>query len=195
MYTLKAGMMVNEAIKAGKFISSGRIILYPTDTIWGIGCDATNPDAVQKIYEIKHRSDRKTMLVLMDGPVMLSLYLDVVPEAALEIINSAAKPTTIIYHGARNLAQNLVAEDGSIGIRITSDPFCQFLLHKAGKPIVSTSANVSGEPAAASFREITAHIRNHVDYIVDWHQDEIIASSPSTILKLDEHGKITVIRP
>ncbi len=195
MYTLKAGMIVNEAHKAGEFISSGRIILYPTDTIWGIGCDATNPDAVQKIYEIKHRSDRKTMLVLMDGPIMLSRYLDVVPEAALEIIESAVKPTTIIYHGARNLAQNLVAEDGSIGIRITSDPFCRFLLQETGKPIVSTSANMSGEPAAASFREITAHIRKQVDYIVDWQQDEIIASSPSTILKLDEHGKITVIRP
>ncbi|MCK5134609.1 MAG: threonylcarbamoyl-AMP synthase [Bacteroidales bacterium] len=187
--------MVEEARKAGDHIKNGRIILYPTDTIWGIGCDATDPGAVQKIYRIKQRSDRKSMLVLMDGPIMLSRYLDIVPEAALDIISSAEKPTTIIYPGARRLAQNLLGEDGSVGIRITSDPFCQLLIQVTGKPIVSTSANVSGEPAASSFREITANIRDQVDYLVDWRQDEITASSPSTIIKLDKHGEITVIRP
>jgi len=195
MYTLKAGIMIDEACKAGKFISNGRVILYPTDTIWGIGCDATNPDAVQKIYEIKHRSDRKTMLVLMDGPIMLSRYLDIVPEAALEIIDSAAKPTTIIYPGARNLAQNLVAEDGSVGIRITSDPFCRYLIQGAGKPIVSTSANISGKPSPSLFSEIEPQILKLIDYVVNWRQEEASPTNPSTIIKLDEHGKVTVIRP
>ncbi len=188
-------MMVEEVRKAGDHIKNGRIILYPTDTIWGIGCDATDPRAVQKVYNIKQRSDRKSMLVLMDGPIMLSRYLNNVPEAALEIIDSAAKPTTIIYHGARNLAQNLLAEDGSIGIRITSDPFCRQLIERTGKPIVSTSANISGKPSPSLFSEIEPQLLKLIDYVVNWRQEETSPTNPSTILKLDEHGEITVIRP
>ena len=138
--------MIDEVRKAGITILEGGIILYPTDTIWGIGCDATNPDAVQKVYQLKQRSDHKSMLVLMNGISMLSRYLDRIPESAKEIIASAVKPTTIIYPGAKNFAPNLLAEDGSIGIRITSDPFCQQLIELTDKPIVSTSANISGKP-------------------------------------------------
>lgn len=187
--------MIDEVRKAGITILEGGIILYPTDTIWGIGCDATNPDAVQKVYQIKQRSDSKSMLVLMNGTPMLSRYLDHIPESAKEIIASAAKPTTIIYPCAKNFAPNLLAEDGSIGIRITSDPFCQQLIELTGKPIVSTSANISGKPPATAFKEIDEIVRKQVDHVVEWRQKEITSSVPSTILKLDTQGRITVIRP
>ena len=187
--------MIDESRRAGEFISNGGVILYPTDTIWGIGCDATNPDAVQKIYKIKQREERKSMLVLISGTSMLEQYLEKVPDQALKILDSTDKPTTIIYPDAKNLAENLVAKDGSIGIRITSDPFCRQLIERTGKPIVSTSANISGKPSPSLFSEITANIQDQVDYIVDWQQDNIIASSPSIIIKLDKLGEITVIRP
>ena len=188
-------MMVEEVRKAGDHIKNGRIILYPTDTIWGIGCDATDPRAVQKVYNIKQRSDRKSMLVLMDGPIMLSRYLDKIPDQALKILNSTDNPTTIIYPDAKNLAENLIAEDGSIGIRITSDPFCRQLIERTGKPIVSTSANISGKPSPSLFSEIEPQLLKFIDYVVNWRQEETSPTNPSTILKLDEHGEITVIRP
>ncbi len=195
MYTWSAGMIDSEVIKAKEIISSGGIILYPTDTIWGIGCDATNPKAVQRIYEIKQRSDSKSMLVLVSGPEMLNRYLAGVPEKALWILSTTSKPTTIIYPEARNLAPNLVAEDGSVGIRITTDPFCRKLLELFGGAIVSTSANHSGNPAPAFFREIDIAIRKQVDYVVRLRQKETTAATASTILKLDKKGNLTVIRP
>lgn len=187
--------MVSEVQKAGSHILSGGTILYPTDTIWGLGCDATNGDAVRKIYEIKQRSDHKSMLVLMDSPAMLASYLEQVPDRALEIIRSAEKPTTIIFPGAKNFAPALLAADGSVGIRITSDPFCRQLIAYTGRPIVSTSANVSGMPAPATFNEIESFIRERVDHVVDWRQDEINPLTPSTIIKMDQKGAITLIRP
>ncbi len=188
-------MIDSEVTRAEEIISSGGIILYPTDTIWGIGCDATNSNAVQRIYEIKQRSDSKSMLVLVSGLEMLSAYLESIPEKALEIIASATLPTTIIYPGACNLAPNLLAEDGSVGIRITSDPFCIKLTALFGLPIVSTSANISGRPSPGFFGEIDPVIRKQVDYVVRLRQDEVTPASASTILKLDKKGIITVIRP
>jgi len=187
-------MLDTEAKNAGKVILSGGIILYPTDTIWGIGCDATNPASVKRIYSIKKRADSKSMLVLVDGPAMLEQYLDHLPPLALEIIRKAERPTTIIYPGARNLAENLVAQDGSIGIRMTSDHFCRKLIEITGKPIVSTSANISGEKSPPAFHKIKTTIRDQVDYIVDWRQDETGYSSPSEIIRLEADGTYTTLR-
>jgi len=187
--------MIEEVQRAGEHINAGRVILYPTDTIWGIGCDATDPVAVQKIYEIKNRSDHKSMLVLMESFSMLYEYLEEIPPGTQEIIRSLVKPTTIIYPKAKNLAINLPGEDGSIGIRITSDSFCQKLIQTTGKPIVSTSANVSGSAAPASYKEIDQYIRKKVDYIVEWRQDAADSVSASSIVRLDEDGHITLLRP
>ena len=194
MFTLNARTMVEEIGITAEHLNRGHVILYPTDTIWGIGCDATNSQAVQRIYEIKQRSDRKSMLVLMSDPEMLDLYLKWVPERALEIIRSTTKPTTIIYPGAIRLASNLLAKDGSIGIRITSDPFCRKLIESTGLPIVSTSANISGNPSPDTFRDIESGILEKVDHVVNWRQDEITPSGHSTIIRLDDRGRSTIIR-
>lgn len=174
---------------------SGGIIVYPTDTIWGIGCDATNPKAVQRIYKIKQRSDSKSMLVLVTGVDMLAGYLKDIPKKALELISIARKPTTIIYPGAINLAPNLLAEDGSVGIRICSDDFCNKLIKETKFPIVSTSANISGNPAPASFATIESELLQRVDHVVNWRQDLNTPAVPSTIIKLNESGKSIVLRP
>lgn len=187
-------MIDSEVHKAGEVILAGGIILYPTDTIWGIGCDATNPESVKNIYRIKQRTDSKSMLVLVNGLSMLDKYIENIPEQALEIVKQADKPTTIIYPGARNLADNLLAPDGSIGIRITSDPFCRDLIKYTGLPIVSTSANISGEPSPATFFQITTPIRKQVDYVVTWRQDETTYAAPSAIIKLEADGTITTLR-
>ena len=187
--------MFKEVERAGEYIKTGRVILYPTDTIWGIGCDATDPIAVRRIYEIKQRSDRKSMLVIMSGFSMLTEYLERVPPGAREILRTLEKPTTVIYPRGNNLAENLLGEDGSIGIRITSDLFCQRLISFTGKPIVSTSANVSGSPSPGSFNEIEESICEKVDYVVDWRRDETVATSASSVIRLDEDGKITLLRP
>lgn len=188
-------MMDEEVRKAGSHILAGGTILYPTDTIWGLGCDALNRDAVDRIYRIKQRLDHKSMLVLMDSPSMLEEYLERVPEPALEIIRSAVKPTTVIYPGAKKFAPNLLAPDGSIGIRITSDPFCRQLIKLLCRPIVSTSANISGHGSPANFSEIEATIKEQVDHVVNWRRQEINLSPPSTIIKVDPQGGITVLRP
>lgn len=188
-------MIDTEVKKTGDIILSGSIILYPTDTIWGIGCDATNRQSVQDIYHIKRRTDSKSMLVLMDGIGMLGKYLENLPSQALEIIKKAVNPTTIIYPGARNLADNLVATDGSIGIRITSDPFCRKLIEYTGRPIVSTSANISGEQSPSAFHMIKSPLLEQVDYVVNWRQDETTYALPSSILKLETDGTVTTLRP
>jgi L-threonylcarbamoyladenylate synthase len=187
--------MIEEAIEAGEHLKKGKVILYPTDTIWGIGCDATNPEAVQRIYRIKKRPDQKSMLLLMDGIMMLNQYIESVPEQAIKLLESSTRPTTIIYQGARNLAPNLVADDGSIGIRITSDPFCRELLKLTRFPIVSTSANLSGLQAPSSFGEIDDLIKREVDYVVNWRQEETGPAAASTILRIDNQGEIKVLRP
>ena len=187
-------MIDREVIQAGTILQNGGIILYPTDTIWGIGCDASRQDSVRNIYHIKQRDDFKSMLVLVDGIDMLERYIEHVPQQALEIIKKANKPTTIIYPGARNLAKNLLAPDGSIGIRITSDPFCQKLIAFFGKAIVSTSAHISGGASPRTFSQIDNSIRDLVDHVVNWRREESTPAAPSSIIKLEKDGTITTLR-
>ena len=175
-------------------MSEGGIILYPTDTIWGIGCDATNAEAVRRVYEIKQRSDSKAMLVLVDSPVKVDFYVQDVPDIAWDLIELADKPLTIIYSGARNLAPNLLAEDGSVGIRVTNEEFSKRLCRQFRKAIVSTSANISGQPSPACFSEISEEIKSMVDYVVGYRQDEAGQPKPSSIIKLDKGGVIKIIR-
>jgi len=180
--------------KSLEILKNGGVILYPTDTVWGLGCDATNPEAVAKIYSIKKREDNKSMLVLLNNPGRISAYVKEVPEIAWELLDAAVKPITIIYPGAKNLAKNLVAEDGSIGIRITGDEFCSELLKRFGKPLVSSSANISGEKNPSFFDEISDEIKHAVDYIIKWRQDDMSKTQPSSIIKLSEGGLFKIIR-
>ena len=172
----------------------GGVILYPTDTIWGIGCDATNEDAVRRVYEIKQRQDSKAMLVLVDSSVKVDFYVRDVPEVAWDLIDLADKPLTIIYSGARNLAANLLAEDGSVGIRVTNEDFSKRLCQQFRKAIVSTSANISGQPSPKNFSEIREEVKSAVDYIVGYRQEEMSNPKPSSIIKLDKGGVIKIIR-
>lgn len=172
----------------------GGVILYPTDTVWGIGCDATNEDAVRRVYEIKQRQDSKAMLVLVDSSVKVDFYVRDVPEVAWDLIDLADKPLTIIYSGARNLAANLLAEDGSVGIRVTNEDFSKRLCQQFRKAIVSTSANISGQPSPKNFSEISEEVKSAVDYIVGYRQEEISNPKPSSIIKLDKGGVIKIIR-
>ena len=183
-----------EIKKACEVLQKGGVILYPTDTVWGIGCDATNEEAVKRVYEIKRRADSKAMLVLVDSDVKVDFYVKDVPEVAWDLIQYATKPLTVIYDNARNLAPNLISEDGSVGIRVTSEEFSKQLCFRFRKAIVSTSANISGEPAPASFSEIQDEIKQAVDYIVGYRQDEPAGAKPSSILKLGKGGVIKIIR-
>lgn len=186
---------MNEDIKqALEVLKKGGVILYPTDTIWGIGCDATNPEAVKRVYEIKKRADSKAMLVLIDSPAKLNYYIKDVPPMAWDLIELTTKPLTIIYDGARNLAENLIAEDGSVGIRVTNEEFSRQLCFRFRKALVSTSANVSGEPSPKNFGEIADEIKLAVDYIVGYRQNEKEAGKASSIIKLGVSGQVKVIR-
>ena len=175
-------------------MNEGGVILYPTDTIWGIGCDATNEEAVRRVYQIKQRSDSKAMRVLVDSPVKVDFYVQDVPEVAWDLIEVADKPLTIIYSGARNLASNLIAEDGSVGIRVTNEEFSKRLCQQFRKAIVSTSANISGQPSPANYSEITEELKSMVDYVVGYRQEEMGHPKPSSIIKLDKGGVIKIIR-
>lgn len=186
--------MKDEIKKACEVMQKGGVILYPTDTVWGIGCDATNEEAVKRIFEIKKRADSKAMLVLVDSPVKVDFYVQDVPNVAWDLIEMTTKPLTIIYDGARNLASNLIAEDGSVGIRVTSEEFSKQLCFRFRKAIVSTSANISGQPAPAVFSEISDEIKNAVDYIVDYRRDEKGPAKPSSIIKLGKGGTMKIIR-
>ncbi len=180
--------------KAVEILKAGGIILYPTDTIWGIGCDATNEEAVKKVYAIKKREDSKSMLVLMENPALLDRYVNDVPEIAWDLIEVTTTPLTVIYPNAKNLAPNLIASDGSIGIRFTKEPFSSQLVQRFRKPIVSTSANISGEKSPAFFNEISEEIKQQVDYIVEYRRDDVSPSQPSSIIKLGPGGRIDIIR-
>ena len=175
-------------------MAAGGLILYPTDTIWGIGCDATNEEAVRRVYELKRRSDHKAMLLLMDSSAKLNYYVQEVPDVAWDLIELADSPLTVIYSGARNVAPNLLAEDGSVGIRITQEEFSHKLCERFRKPLVSTSANVSGDPSPANFSEISATIKAGVDYIVRYRQDDLSKAAPSHIIKLGAGGLVKIIR-
>jgi len=186
---------MHEDLKAAAdILKQGGIILYPTDTIWGLGCDATREDAVNKIFTLKQRREDKSMLILLDEAEKLINYMAEVPEIALNILKVADKPLTIIYPNAQNLAKNLIADDGSIGIRIVQDEFCSRLIRKFGRPIVSTSANISGKPWPGDFKNIDESIVKGVDYVVRWQQHGELRGKPSGIIKVGVNGEVRVIR-
>lgn len=186
---------MNEDIKqALDVLYAGGLILYPTDTIWGIGCDATNKEAVKKVYELKNRVDSKALITLVDSMTKVEFYIQDVPEVAWDLVELTDKPLTIIYDKARNVAENLVAEDGSLAIRVTQEKFSQTLCQRFRKAIVSTSANISGEPSPQSFDEISDEIKNGVDYIVKYRQDDKSKAKPSSIIKLGSTGEVKIIR-
>jgi L-threonylcarbamoyladenylate synthase len=176
-------------------LQNGGLILYPTDTVWGIGCDATNAAAVAKIYALKKRSDEKSMIVLLADEKDIPNYVTQPNPKVFDYIKGIHKPTTFIYQNAINLAKNIISADGSIGIRITSDLFCKKLIRRFGKSLVSTSANISGYPAPAIYQDIDYEIKSGVDYIVQHRQDDVTAASPSAIVKLNADGSLTIIRP
>lgn len=186
--------MREEIAKAIEVLKSGGTILYPTDTIWGIGCDATNEQAVKKVQELKGRIASKSLIILLDTENKLGGYVREVPEIAYDLIEYAEKPLTIIYSGAKNLAPNVINEDGSIGIRIVKYPFCEQLIQRFRLPIVSTSANTSGNPAPKNFADIEEDVLNGVDYVVNWEQDDMAEKTPSTIMKLEPDGRFSFIR-
>ncbi|MAZ92998.1 MAG: threonylcarbamoyl-AMP synthase [Lentimicrobiaceae bacterium] len=183
-----------EIEKSVRFLKEGKILLYPTDTVWGIGCDATNSIAITKIYKLKGRSESKGMIVLIDDQKRLSEYVKEVPPIAQDIIENSKLPLTIIYPGAKNLAKNIIAADGTIAIRIVKDEYCSELIKRLGKPIISTSANFSDMPTASSFDIIDKGIRSGVDYVVKVFQDKVKSVKTSTIIKLEKDGSFTVIR-
>lgn len=188
-------MDYNEDIKeACRVLNEGGVIIYPTDTIWGIGCDATNPEAVKKVYNLKRRTDSKALIVLVDSSAKIDFYVDSPADVAWELIELATKPLTVIYDRTRNLATNLLAEDGSVGIRVTHEKFSQALCQRFRKAIVSTSANISGEPSPQCFAEIHKELLQAVDYVVKYRQDETALARPSSIIKLSYNGEIKIIR-
>ena len=175
-------------------LRSGGIILYPTDTIWGIGCDATNAEAVQKIFDLKNRPDHKSMIILLATERDLLQYVSAPDMEVFNYLDTVTKPTTIIYEGAIGLADNLLVTDGSIAIRIVNDEFCKHLIKRLGKPIVSTSANLSGHPAPQYYNDIDAVIKNGVDYQVQYRQQDTVPRQPSSIVKWNKDSSVTVIR-
>ena len=186
--------MLDEIENTILVLNKGGIVLYPTDTVWGIGCDATNQVAANRIYKLKKRSETKTMILLVSDIEMLKEYVSNIPEIALDLINSFRQPTTIIYPEAKNIAKNLIGPDGSIAIRVVLDDFCKQLITLFGKPIVSTSANISGESTPLLFSKISEKIKSSVDYVVKTEQDKIKQLKPSTILKLHNDGEFEIIR-
>ncbi|MCK5400234.1 MAG: threonylcarbamoyl-AMP synthase [Flavobacteriaceae bacterium] len=185
--------MKTEINNAIKILKQGGIILYPTDTVWGIGCDATNYDAVEKIYKLKQREDHKSMICLVSDFKMLNQYIENVPEVAYDIIKYATKPTTVIYDKPLHIAENLIAKDNTLAIRVVRESFSNQFLKKFRKPIVSTSANISGQPTPKSFKEISEEIIKGVDYVVNLPHEKK-AGKPSSIIKLTNDGKVKVIR-
>lgn len=186
--------METDIVQCLKVLSAGGLILYPTDTVWGIGCDATNAEAVKKVYQLKQRDDSKALIVLIDSADHLDHYVVDVPAIARELIDVAVKPLTIIYEGAYNLASNVLGEEDSVGIRIPNDEFCHRLCERYGKPIVSTSANVSGQPTAKRFTDIDADIVKGVDYPVEYRRNDSVPHQPSNIILLSRDGTFKIIR-
>ena len=180
--------------QAVEVMRRGGVILYPTDTIWGIGCDATNEEAVRRVYDIKKRDDSKALICLVDSDHRLQRYVSDVPNVAWDLIEYATRPLTIIFDKAKNLAPNLLAEDGSVGIRVTREEFSRQLCYRFQRAVVSTSANVSGEPSPACFDDISDEIKNAVDYIVQSRRKEKTKAVPSSIIKLGSDGEVAIIR-
>jgi len=187
-------MLRDDVNKAFEVLKNGGLILYPTDTIWGIGCDATNLEAVEKVFKLKGRSEQKSLIVLLDSANKLQSYVNEIPEVAYDLIEYAENPMTIIYSNAKNLAKNAIAIDGSIGIRIVKHTYCEQLLQRFRKPIISTSANFSGQPSPTCFNEISEEIKEGVDYVVNFEQDDTSTKKSSTIMKLEPGGLFSFIR-
>lgn len=185
--------MREEIEKTLEVLKRGGIILYPTDTVWGIGCDATNAEAVKKIYTLKKREDSKALICLVNNYSMLERHVDNVPKIAYTILDIADKPTTVIYDDPAGIAENLVAEDNTLAIRIVDHEFCKKLIRYLGKPLVSTSANISGKPTPKSFKEIDEVVLKGVDYVVNLHKQRN-GGNPSTIIKLSNSGGVKIIR-
>lgn len=182
-----------EIDNALKILQQGGIILYPTDTIWGIGCDATNAGAVDKIYRLKKREESKSMICLVNGERMLYQIFDKIPETAWQIMELSEKPTTLVLDKPKNVAGNLIAADNTLGVRMVKEPFCYKLMERLKKPLVSTSANLSGAPSPQSFQEISPEILKGVDYVVNLHRDKI-CSQASAIIKLSLDNQVKIIR-
>ena len=183
-----------EVHNAFEVIKNGGIILYPTDTVWGIGCDASNPEAVKKIFALKQREESKSMIVLVNTDRMLYNVFKEIPEVAWQIMEVTDKPTTLVLDNPKNVATNIIAEDNTLGVRLVTEPFCYKLMERMKKPLVSTSANVSGMPTPNSFKEIDHHILDGVDYIVNLHHEKI-AAKPSAIIKIGNNLQVKIIRP
>lgn len=183
-----------EVKKTLEYLEKGKIILYPTDTIWGIGCDATNYQAVDRIFQLKKRAESKSMIVLLDDADKLKQYVEVIPEITYDLVNSVDSPLTVIYYGAKGMAKNVIASDGTIAIRIVRDVFCAELIRQLGSPLVSTSANVSGTIDPISYSQIPEVIKEGVDYVVDHNRDRIVKTKASRIIRLNSNGEFTVIR-
>lgn len=187
-------MLKEEINNALEIIKGGGVILYPTDTVWGLGCDATNEEAVAKINAIKGRAADKSFIVLLNSENQLQSYVTEIPDVAYELIEYAENPLTIIFSGAKNLAKNVINTDGTVGIRVVKHSFCEQLIQRFRRPITSTSANVSGQPTPQFFDEISQEIINAVDYVVDFEQELRIPKKPSTIIKLGPSGQFEFIR-
>jgi len=186
-------LLEQEIENSVKALKAGKTILYPTDTIWGIGCDATNAKAVEKIYKIKKRNKEKSMIILLDTPEKLKNYAEV-PEYVYDLIESTDKPLTIIYQKAKNLAKNLIAKDKTIAIRIVKGEYCSELIRRFGKPVVSTSANFAGEPSPVTFNDISEKLKSKAGYVVKIFQNRVNSVKPSKIIKLESDGLFTIIR-
>ncbi len=187
--------MKSDIEQACEVLNNGGTILYPTDTIWGIGCDATSPECVAGVYDIKRRDDSKALIVLMPDMAMVEKYFGAQPKPVMELLTCPDRPTTVILPGAKGLAHNLSAEDGTVGIRITREPFSNALCRAFGKPLVSTSANISGEPSAPTFDLISDSIKEKADYSCTTRRDDRSIHQPSRIVKIDSDGNIIILRP
>ncbi|MVO10960.1 threonylcarbamoyl-AMP synthase [Flavobacterium sp. TP390] len=185
--------MNTEVHEAFEVIKNGGIILYPTDTVWGIGCDATNEEAIKKIFALKQREESKSMIVLVNGERMMHQVFNEIPEVAWQILDFSEKPTTLILDKPKNVAKNIIAEDNTLAVRMVTEPFCYKLMERMKKPLVSTSANISGMPTPQSFKEISPEILKGVDYVVNLHHDKI-CKNPSTIIKLGLDSQVKIIR-
>ncbi len=187
-------MLKDEVKNALDVINQGGIILYPTDTIWGLGCDATNTEAIQKIYALKQRAQEKSMIILLDTENKLESYIREVPAIAYDLIEFTENPLTLVMPGAKNISPALIAADGSVGVRVSTHPFCQQLIQRLRKPLVSTSANISGQPSPQNFSQVSDEIINGVDYVVNLDQHDLSIKKPSTIMRLEPNGKFEFIR-
>ncbi len=182
---------IKNALKA---LRAGGVILYPTDTVWGLGCDATNSEAVKKIYSIKQRTADKSLIILVNSPAMLTRYVDNPPEVALQIAELTESPLTIVYDRGRSLAEGVSSADGSVGVRVSADPFCDALITALRKPLVSTSANISGNTAPAIFDEISDELKESVDYVCLWRQEDRSRAKASSVIRVSGNGVVKILR-